>query len=100
MEIKIVKVPEGIEPQDIREAWIGITLPVKETSHQCRYGIDENVLTVGEEVLVYKISYEEALEALKEYNIDAFQYWNQNWEKFYHPEGFVFYEDYCQKLSA
>jgi len=99
LKIEIIQIPSGSEPQDIREAWVGVIFTVKkeERSRQCRYSFDENFLDIGSEVDVYRIPYKKAIRALKKFGRDeAYGYFTQNLEKLYHPQ-FIFYKDVYKK---
>ncbi len=97
MKIKVIEIPDGPEPEDIRKEWIGIVFIIKndEISRQCRYSHDKSFLDIGSEVNVYKIPYKRAMQALKRKGREeAYFYFKQKQEKLYHPY-FVFYEDVC-----
>jgi hypothetical protein len=78
--IRIIKVPDGEAPYEIRQAWLGLTLPCDPFLGLPGSGLDLGVLSlmpVEENRLGFSVPQEEALAILEKENPGAADWWKQ-----------------------
>ena len=113
MKIKIVQTPVGEAPLWVREAWIGLTLPVLgEKQHMSAYG----VLTAPRnwfsqvwahlsgksiEMTGYVVDAKFAVDTLAEQNLAAAAWWREHLPHVLDRQGtFLFDADACEEHSS
>lgn len=75
-KIKIVAAPPGQAPEWVREAWIGIELPLAQPiSGGVQVGI---MLGKPENIGGYTVNSAQAFQLLQKHNIEAWNWWNEN----------------------
>jgi hypothetical protein len=90
MEIRIVKRPVGEAPENIRDAWIGLRLPVLPNYPRIVY------FGSGRSVRGYSVDPTTAINLLKKANPLAAAWWLTNTPQVFTPERcFVFDEECC-----
>lgn len=77
-KVRIIAVPTGEAPQWVREAWVGLTLPLLEADCDCT-GADQIGVLGGppspEHFDGFAVLFETAVAALEEKNPKAAQWW-------------------------
>lgn len=111
MEIRIVRRPVGEAPENIRDAWIGLRLPVLPNCSRIVEARDIGVLSVprsrlavlwksyfgsGQRVRGYRVDPTTAINLLKKVNPLAAAWWLTNTPQVFKPKRcFVFDEECC-----
>lgn len=97
-KIRIIAVPPGGAPEWIREAWVGLELPLAEQVLGAHFGVCG---THPQNVGGFQIELKKAIEVLKEVSPEAARWWEEN-----APPGFIdggrlsFKKEVCEFISA
>ncbi len=96
--IRIIDVPPGDAPEDVRRAWVGLVLPVCDPTNDVWLG--RGVLTRRPETLDgYAVEGATAVSMLSKINTDAANWWRDNAPHILQPGAIlVFHAKVCEKL--
>ena len=114
--IRIIKIPIGEAPEDVREAWVGLILPLAEGRRSQRrnwavFGVLSGPKSFLPKVLAmllgkhpvldgYRVNASAALEILAQRTPEAAEWWNENTPQFLRPnQYFVFDAESCEEVS-
>ena len=102
--IRIIAVPPGEAPLEIREQWVGLILPLADgmpgTWQLQTTGVITGELS-DEETIGYAVEFSEAMAALAETAPDAVKWWKTNTLYLFEEEGvLIFEQDVCEPLSS
>jgi len=76
MKIRIIATPPGQSPEWVREAWVGLELPLIEDNQP---GVQTGVLLgKPENIGGYRVDGKEAIEALEKHYPSAAEWWKKN----------------------
>ena len=117
MEIRIISTPPGAAPEEIRRAWIGITLPVRggrfggrRTTLGAQVPIGPHWLFRSLFALVtgrgtrqtgYQIESSKAMKALAAHSPQAAEWWRQNAPHAFVAGRYLFFEEKsCEVLAS
>ncbi len=114
MQIRIKSVPLGEAPESIRQAWIGLVIPVPPRVSRRRSFLGTGVLSgpknrlgtllaivLGrtQRVKGYMVESKTALELLAARSPEAADWWRNNAPRFFEPDrAFVFSVDSCEEI--
>jgi len=82
--IEIMQIPDGQAPEWVREAWIGLSLPIKHVNYELPVGMDDRGRlrpAIDGDILYYPIDKEVALKRLKERSPKAAEWFRENLPK-------------------
>jgi hypothetical protein len=101
-EIRIIAVPPGEAPLEIREQWVGLILPLA-GGEPCAWQMQTLGVLTGEleeeETIGYAVDFDEALSALAEKSPAAAKWWEENASHLFEENGvLVFHKHVCQLL--
>lgn len=96
LNIIITKVPPGFAPDHIREAWLGVTLPVASDEDKAQYNIVRRSGTKNGNG--YEVLTEKAIEALREADKnEAAEYWEYTQAQF--GNILIFKKECCTEVT-
>jgi hypothetical protein len=110
MYIRIVKRPSGQAPEHIRDAWIGLTLPVAPNHSRIAEARGFGVLSIprsrlaawwkarfgsGQHVRGYMVDPASAVNLLKKTNPLAAAWWLTNTPRVFEPERYLVFDQEC-----
>ena len=114
MHIRIKSIPPGEAPEHIRQAWVGLVIPVPPRVTERRNFLGFGVLSGPKNRLGallalllgrakrkagYLVSSKMALDLLAARSPEAADWWRQNAPRFFEPDqGFIFSIDSCEEL--
>jgi len=101
--IRIVSIPGGQAPEEIRRAWVGVKIPVDESVEQPSIQDTGGVIARGDQPVpkrVFTVFALDAFGALKEHDAEAWGWWNCNAQQFF-CEGrhLLFDESACELIN-
>ena len=113
--IRIVGLPPGEAPIDIRQAWIGLELPLADGKYQKQRSVRELGVLTGPKSLLgflaaeifrlgartenFVVRAEKAFEILEDANPEAAGWWKENTPHLYKPCGLLaFSSDICEEV--
>lgn len=99
--IRIVDVPPGEAPQDIREHWVGLALPLASgfptTVQMETFGVVSEV-TDEEPTIGYVVDIEEAMAVLARKSPEAVSWWRQHTPHLFCEGGTLVFDEYVCEL--
>lgn len=98
IKIKIVKQPQGEEPDWVNQAWIGLEIPVVINNYEQKRG-EEVISGILRPTLKYMVPVETALNILKAKNPDAEKWWRSN-VNLTSVDGLGFDQEVCELIGA
>ena len=103
-EIRIIGVPPGEAPLEIRQQWVGLILPLA-GGEPCAWQLQTMGVLTGileeDETIGYAVDFSEAVTALAEKSPAAARWWEENVSHLFEEDGvLVFHKDVCQLLST
>ncbi len=93
MRIKIVGIPSGSAPEEMRQCWVGIEM---ESIGQGEVG-DKELLVRKGNLGGYKVFGEVAFQALKTYDKEAYDWWEENYPE-YKRRTLTFRTEICEEV--
>lgn len=112
MRVRIVAVPPGEAPEEIRKAWVGLELPLADDSPQPRTGKTVGVVsgprgffaTLGalvsgktKPVTGFRVPASAAIDVLAQHSPEAAAWWRAHTPQFTDPRRlFLFHESVCE----
>jgi hypothetical protein len=116
MHIRIKETPPGEAPENIRQAWVGLVLPVLPqfsrirthpgfgvlTGPKTQFGLVlATILGRGQKQTGYIVEAKTAVELLASHSKDAAEWWRQNAPQFLKPKFyFLFSADSCEEIES
>ena len=97
--VKIIATPQGIAPEEIRRAWVGLVLPVvgREDGEMIAARKLQGFLS---DTAGYVVSGPQALELLKEHRGNAWIWWVANFPRLCEGGVLAFEETVCEEVSG
>ncbi len=99
-EIRIIAVPPGEAPEEVRRAWVGLVLPLAKRTRGPLLARSFGVLTGrGQQTYGYAVPSRQAVEILSRHAPEAAEWWVQNVPQFLRPDRlFIFHAEVCQEV--
>ncbi len=100
-EIRIIAIPPGEAPEDVRRAWVGLVLPVARVSRGPHLIRSFGVLTGRAQLTCgYAVPARAALDILARSAPEAAEWWTRNAPQFLQPGRlFLFHAEVCQEMG-
>jgi hypothetical protein len=100
LKIRIVNAPEGIQPDEVREAWRGLELPLA-----AGYPQPGNAAVIVEghflnrTVKTYVVYAQDAFAILAQKAPETLEWWKQNAADFFDPKRIILFDvNVCQRI--
>lgn len=114
MQIRIVAVPPGEAPLEVRKAWVGLCLPIVDDDSRPRDPRTSGVVTGpksffsslllvlsgrARRVSGYRVDARTAIDILEKHAPDAANWWNAHAPPRGHHRNFVFHAEVCEVVE-